>query len=70
MGVYEGRGTLSKSLKALETRWAETRMDWSDSRAVDFEKRFLEPMKLDLRSAVSAMDHMAVLLSKIRHECE
>ena len=28
MGVYEGRGQLSKSIKELLLRWNETRMSW------------------------------------------
>ena len=70
MGVYEGRGTLSKALKTLQLQWQETRMDWRDSQAVEFEKRYLVQIESDLRSAVGAMDHMAVLLSRIKQACE
>jgi hypothetical protein len=70
MGVYEGRGNLSKAMKTLLTRWADARMEWNDSRAVEFEQKFLQPLEVDLRSAVGAMDHMAVLLAKIRQECQ
>jgi hypothetical protein len=70
MGVYEGRGTLSKALKQLETQWAEAKASWDDPRSREFEERFLMTLELDLRSAVSAMDQMAVLLSRIRQECE
>ena len=70
MGVYEGRGTLSKSLKLLENRWVETRMSWDDVRAKEFQERFLTPLTMDLRSAVGAMDQMAILLTRIKSECE
>lgn len=70
MGLYEGRGTLAKALKTLETRWAETVAEWDDVRAREFEARYLAPLRSELINAVSAMDHMAVLMSKIQKECE
>jgi hypothetical protein len=70
MGVYEGRGTLAKAIKLLENRWLETRMNWDDPRTREFEERFLVPLKADLMMAVTAMDQMAVLLSRIHSECE
>lgn len=70
MGVYEGRGTLAKALKSLEAKWLETATDWDDARSKEFEQRFLIPLRSDLIAAVSAMDHMAVLMTKIRSECE
>jgi len=70
MGVYEGRGTLAKALKTLETRWLETTSEWDDVRAKEFETKFLVPLRNDLMSAVAAMDHVAIVISKIRKECE
>jgi len=70
MGVYEGRGTLSKAIKLLENRWQDTKMTWDDPRSREFEERFLIPLHADLMTAVTAMDQMAVLLSKIHSECE
>lgn len=70
MGVYEGRGQLSKAIKLLELRWQEARMSWDDSAAEHFEKKFLEPLESDLRTAVSAMDHMAGVLARVRRDCE
>ena len=70
MGVYEGRGQLAKSVKQLMLRWTETRGDWNDSAAEGFEKKFLEPLEIDLRTAVSAMDHMATLLNQVRRDCQ
>ena len=70
MGVYEGRGTLAKGIKQLMLRWSETRMSWDDAAARTFEKKYLEPLEIDLRNAVGAMDHMATLLTQVRRECQ
>jgi len=69
MGVYEGRGSLAKAIKQLDNRWIDARMSWDDVRSREFEERFLMPLRMDLRNAVSAMDQMATLLSRIRSEC-
>ena len=70
MGVYEARGQLAKLMKELTDRWAETKMDWDDVVSEAFEKRFLEPLDVDLRNATGAMDHVAQLLSQIRRDCQ
>ena len=70
MGVYEGRGQLSKSLKELTHAWLECRGVWKDANAERFEKKHVIPLEQDLRSAVGAMDVMAQLLGQIKRDCE
>lgn len=70
MGLYEGRGNLNKGLKDLMARWYMTRQDWSDVVADEFEKKYLEPMEVALKSAISAMDQMAQTLSRVDSDCK
>lgn len=70
MGLYEGRGNLNKGLKDLMLRWDSTKSDWSDDVASEFEKNYLEPLELALRQAVSAMDQMAQVLSRVDRDCK
>jgi hypothetical protein len=70
MGVYEGRGQLSKSFKELMNRWAETRSSWDDQRSKEFQEKYLVPLEQDMRSAVAAMDHMATFLQLVRRDCQ
>jgi hypothetical protein len=70
MGVYESRGQLAKLMKELGDKWADTKADWDDVVSESFEKRFLQPMEMDLRNATGAMDAMAHLLSQIRRDCQ
>lgn len=69
MGVYEGRGQLSKALRDLLRQWAEACAAWQDANTAQFEKEFLLPLEQDVKNALAAMDHMAVLLNQIRQEC-
>jgi len=70
MGVYESRGQLAKLMKELGNKWGDTRMDWDDVVSQNFENKFLVPLESDLRNATGAMDHMALLLSQIRRDCQ
>ena len=70
MGMHEGTGQLAKAMKILMEKWGSTRISWDDEVAVRFEKTYLEPLGMDLRSALTAMDQMSVLLQQIRRDCE
>jgi hypothetical protein len=70
MGLYEGRGQLSRIMKELMLRWSETKVQWDDAASRAFEQKHLEPMQRDLQQATAAMDHMAGVLSQLRRECE
>ena len=70
MGVHEGRGQLAKGLKELVSAWQDTKSQWKDQNAERFEKKHVQPLEMDLRAAVSAMDVMSQLISTIKRECE
>ena len=70
MSVYESRGQITKAMKNLIMRWQETRGDWDDSVSRAFEKDFLEPLEMDVKNAMGAMDQMNGLLLQVRKECE
>jgi len=50
--------------------WTETKAQWNDGNAHSFESRFLAAWEGDAKRAVSAMDTMAGILSKISQDCE
>ncbi len=70
MGVYEGRGQLAKALTLLQTRWRDAGNSWHDAASARFEKKYIEPLEADLKTAASAMDHMAGLISRVRQDCQ
>lgn len=69
MGVYEGRGLLSRAMKDLMSQWADTRQGWDDVMADEFEKGFLTNLELDVRGATGAMDHVAKIIQQARRDC-
>ena len=69
MGMQESRGKIATSTKELLSLWGNTKLQWSDGNAQQFEEVVLRPLEQDVRSATQAMDQMGALLSSIRREC-
>ena len=69
MGLYEGRGNLNKGIKDLLLRWQNTRGEWADEVAQRFEEDRLVPLEMAVKQAVSGMDHMSQVMSKIDRDC-
>ena len=69
MGVYEGRGLLSRAMKDLLSHWGNTKQSWDDVMSKEFEEAFLNNLEIDVRNAGGAMDHMAVILQQVRSDC-
>jgi thymidylate synthase len=69
MGMTEGRGSLSKSIKELRMHWLETKSQWRDANAQTFENRFLAQWEMDAKAALNGMDQMAHVLQRIKSDC-
>ncbi len=70
MSVYASQGQISKAMKTLQLRWLETRGEWDDSASRAFEKDFFEPLEMDVKNAMGAMDQINGVLQQARKECE
>ena len=70
MGLHEARGMLAKAMKDLSNRWRETKVNWDDAQSEQFEKKYMETVESDMRMAMTAMDHLAVVLAQIERDCE
>jgi hypothetical protein len=70
MGVHGGRSQLNEAMKELMSRWSEATSSWDDAKSKEFEEKHLTPLAMDLKMAMSAMDHMAVVLQQVSRDCE
>jgi hypothetical protein len=70
MGVHEGRAQLNKAMKELLARWNETRSSWDDSRSREFEEKYVNLLATDLKTTLTAMDHLAILMQQVQRDCE
>ncbi len=69
MGVYEGRGQISKSMKDLLHLWIQTKGQWDDVMSEQVEKDYLVPLEMDVRNALGAMEHIAQVLAQVKSDC-
>lgn len=61
---------LIQNARELSERWHATKVHWRDAKALEFEKRYLEPLPGLINKTGAAMNEIEVLLKKIRKDCE
>ena len=69
MGLYEGRGQLSKAMKDLLDRWQSTKLDWRDAQAEQLEREVLDLLARDVQAAGSAMDQIGTVVKQAQRDC-
>jgi hypothetical protein len=60
---------LHDALEALQGRWEMTQTLWADNVRQDFEEEFVAPIPHEVRSTLEAMERLATVLHRLRHEC-
>ena len=70
MNLSGSKNRLVGLTKELSDRWDETRNSWRDSKAGEFEQRYLAELFAHVDKTVTAMDKLNELLTKVRNECE
>ncbi len=70
MSMKGSASKISKSAKHLMNSWAETRNSWRDTKALEFERKYLEPLPQAVETAVKVMNELDKVLIRIRQDCE
>ena len=70
MSLNSTRTRLTTLTKHLSLRWSETREHWQDTKAAEFEKRFLEELFNRVNVAAASIEELDRALTKIRRDCE
>jgi hypothetical protein len=66
-----GNGTrLAAITKELWIQWQHTREDWKDAKSLEFERKYLEDLLASVDAAVTVIEQLDKLVTKIRHDCE
>ena len=60
---------LSGALKNLRILWEETKAVWNDPVRRSFEEQQWIPLERRVLAGIHAMDQLAPVLDKVRHEC-
>lgn len=61
---------LSAVTKDLLAQWQQTKEYWTDVKSIEFERKYLEELKAGVDAAVTIMEQLDNLLTKIRKDCE
>mgnify|MGYP001769894653 CR=1 FL=1 len=61
---------LSGITKELRAQWQDTKSYWRDDRCQQFEHKYLEELFASVDRAVTVMEQLDKLLTKIKQDCE
>jgi hypothetical protein len=56
--------------KELRAQWLETKNYWKDAKSVEFEHRYMEELLASVDRAVTVIEQLDKLVTKIRKDCE
>lgn len=69
MSVASGHGQLNDAMKLLRRQWEQSRAQWKDAAASDFEKEYWNTLEGSVKSTMSALDRLAEVLAAVRRDC-
>ena len=70
MSTRSSAANLAQAMKDLSLAWQETRSQWRDTKAIEFDDQYLEVLPQHVARASSAMEEIEALLKKVRSACE
>ena len=70
MNLSGSRSRLGALSKELSLRWLETKYHWRDTKAQEFEHRFMDDLLARVEKTITVVEKLDQLLSKVRDDCE
>jgi len=61
---------LSGLTNELRAQWQDTKSYWKDAKSQEFEHRYMEELLASVDRAVTVIDQLDKLITKIRQDCE
>jgi len=61
---------LSGITKELWAQWLDTKSYWRDAKSEEFERRYMEELLAGVDRAVTVIEQLDKLMTKIRKDCE
>ena len=59
-----------KAVRDLNVSWRQTKNFWMDSKALEFQEKYIAPLPDAVNSASSIIEDLDKILTKIRRDCE
>jgi hypothetical protein len=70
MNLGWSRNSLLALTRELSGKWEQTREQWRDEKALEFESRYMEELLAAVNTAASQMERLERVLAKLKHDCE
>ncbi|MCX6885859.1 MAG: hypothetical protein WCR20_20325 [Verrucomicrobiota bacterium] len=61
---------LSGVTKELKVQWLQTRESWRDAKALEFEAKYMDELFASVERALTVMEQIDKLSSRIKKDCE
>ena len=61
---------LSGLTAQLRAQWQDTKTYWKDAKSQEFEQRYMEELLASVDRAVTVIEQLDMLITKIRKDCE
>jgi uncharacterized protein YeaO (DUF488 family) len=56
--------------KELRAQWQDTKNYWKDAKSQEFERKYMEELLASVDRAVTVIEQLDKLVTKIRKDCE
>ena len=56
--------------RQLSAQWQQTKESWQDAKCREFERQYIDELLSSVDKAVSVMEQLDKLVSRIRSDCE
>ena len=70
MSMTANKSRLAGLTKEVLLKWQDTRQSWQDAKSVEFERQYMAELSSDVDSAVTVIEQLDNVLSKLRNDCE
>jgi hypothetical protein len=68
--MSESQNRLVSLTRELLVEWENTKQHWRDAKSAEFEKRFLDDLMSGVNAAVTNIESLEHILSKIHDDCD
>jgi len=70
MSVKGSSARMAGLTKELRAQWQDTKSHWKDAKSQEFEHRYMEELLASVDRAVTVIEQLDKLITKIRTDCE
>jgi hypothetical protein len=70
MNLSGSKSRLMGITKELSLRWSEAKNYWRDAKTLEFERRYMQELLVQVEKTITVIEKLDELLKKVRNDCE